>query len=305
MKRFIVKLVLATGMMVLIIVTMHVVVLVRQQSDVDAAYTIKPSQDILFLGSSEFGCSILQHPKYHNRVLWVSDTSVTSELMRLRELDRRGQLSTVKILMVPFNYTVLRAQNHSTDKWAWYQELAVSWRHLDLLPCGKMTFLAYIASNLRWPFHIHVSDSPPSRISLAERPESWRNDFIRTQCVRPRDDFSKRLPVGWESRLYKTYEEMASICKRHAIRAIAVKPPILPQYDACQLPSSFVLRDEWVKRLSVLGFEYCEADCELDEHDFFDTVHLIPSGSKKYTAALYCALLIPVNDEMTSRTTTH
>jgi len=296
MRRFAIKLSLVAVIMTSIIVAMHVFVVVRQQQEVDRVYTLEPCQDILVLSSSELGCAIVQAPKYHNKTLWVSDTSATSQLMRLRELERRGQLANVKMLMVPFNYTILMAQNAMTDKWALYQELSVSWRYLDLLPCSKMEFLAYIASNLRWPFHVHISDSPPVRGSLAERPKDWRDSFFRTQCSKPTDDFSKSLPEGWEARLLRIYEEMFSICQRHNIRMIVVQCPLLPQFDACQLPSTFALRDEWVRKLRQLGAEYCVPECSLDEHDFFDTRHLVPASSIKFTDALYRVLSLPIGE---------
>lgn len=287
MKRFVIKVAAVCLLMLAIIVAMHIYSVLSLQTTVDQAYKLTPDQKILVLSSSELGCAIVEAPKYHNKKLWVSDTSAASQLMRLRELERRQQLSHVKVLMVPFNYTVLMAQRPEVDKWAWYQELAVSWRYLDDLPCGGIEFAAYVLSNLRWPFLIHVQDGPPVRMPLSERPERWRNDFLRTQCAAPKRDFAADLPVGWQDRLRGIYAEMAAICRRHHIRLVFVQAPLLPQYDKVQLPSTFRLREQWIRDLKKLGAEYWVVPGGFDETDFFDVRHLVNPSAKRFTDNLY------------------
>jgi len=287
MKKLILKLSVACALMMIIIVIMHINAVLSLQPEVDRVYTLMPDQDVLVLSSSELGCAIVESREYHNKMIWVSETSAASQLMRLKELERRNQLKHVKTLILPFNYTILMAQNGFTDKLAWYQELAVSWRYLDDLPCNYFEFADYILSNLRWPFHIHIIDGPPVRNPLSERPTKWRESFIRTQCVAPKGDFAECLPPGWQDRLLGVYSRIADICRRHHIRLVFVEAPLLPQYDAVQLPSAFQYREKWKSDLEKLGAEYCVVPGKFDESDFFDTRHLIKSSSIRFTDALY------------------
>ena len=178
MKKFLARLMLLAVIMLMVVVVMHVVAVWRRQDELEAVYTVSPSTEVLFLGSSQVGCAIAEDPTGRVRKLWVSDTIAPSCLMRLRELERRGQLDRLKAVVVPFNIHSVMAQSERGYLWAWYLELPVAWRYLDMLPYGKLDLAWYMLRNLRFPFRMILSEVPPDRDALAARPEAYRRKML-------------------------------------------------------------------------------------------------------------------------------
>lgn len=292
MKKLIFRLCLAAMAIGCIIIAMHVAQVWHLRDAVEQAYSLKPEEDVLVLGSSEVGCGIANDPRFHAKKIWVSSTSTMSHLMRLRELARRQQLAHVKVLIVPFDFTTIMAQSLENEQWAWYQELPLSMKYLDGLPCGILSMLGYISANLRWPFNIHVSDRTPQRGALSERPEKWKEDFIKTQCRPVSENFESKLMRGWSTRLYEAYKQMAVICRQHGIRLVVVQIPLLPQYRNAQGHKILQLEKDWYDRIGKLGVECCRIDVQLDDRFFFDTRHLVEKGAMVFTEKLYQALNI-------------
>ena len=275
--------------LLMVIVGMHVVAVWNLQDEVEAAYTIDPSTEVLFLGSSQVGCSISEDEDnaYHLRKLWVSDTIVPSCLMRLKELERRKQLDHLKMVVVPFNLHSVRSQSERGYLWGWYQELPVSWRYLDMLPYSRWKFAWYILCNLRFPFHMHLSDKPPERQSLSSRPESYRNKLISEFQLSAQKMIVRGSSPEWEKRLFDAYREMGDICKRHGIRFVVYKAPLLPEFERNLSDNAQNQTAAFEKRLHDMDIEYVKPAVELDVGCFFDDVHLIKTGASIFTVELF------------------
>ena len=287
MKKFVARLALLAVVMSLVICVMHVVAIWNLQDELESAYTVDPSTEVLFLGSSQVGCSVAEDPRYHLKKLWVSDTITPSFLMRLKELERRGQLNNLKVVVVPFNINSVTAQSERGYLWGWYQELPVSWRYMDILPYSKVKFAWYILCNLRFPFHMHLSDNPPEREGLASRPESYRRKVLVQFQNAARKVQVRGSSPNWESCLFDAYREMSEICKRHGIRFVVYKAPLLPDYE-CNLSTEAQRQIAvYEKRLDDIGLEYIKPQIELNDKYFFDNVHLIKSGADIFTAELF------------------
>lgn len=289
MKRFVLTLLGLCASIAMIVLAMHAVVIYRQQAVVDETYTLgKNGADVLFIGSSQVGCSIEESPRFHNQKLWVSDTISQSFLMRLKELERRDQLKKIKVCVVPFNLFSITSQNKGSFLWAWYQEIPVSWRYLDMLPCGLFQFVRYIACNLRYPFHIHVSDSSSPQDPLNTKPQKYqeakRRGFVAS--AKKQSDPRGRLD-DWESRLIGCYDEMRKICARNGIRLIVYKAPILSCYEDAVPVAGKARVADMVKKMQAHGIEYVDTGLSLGEAHFRDAVHLVGSGASLFTERLY------------------
>lgn len=294
MLRFCRTLLALCVLMVLTIIVMHAVQIMSMMGDVNRTFTLKEDQDVLFIGSSQVGCAIVESPQFHNRVSWISDTIVQSYLMRLKEYERRGQLKDVKVCVVPFNVFSITAQNKKAFKWAWYQEIAISWRYLDMLPCGRLEFARYIACNLRFPFMIHVQDGPPMRDGLTARPKQFRERFFKGQDAWARSlSQVKGSYPGWEENVFCAYEEMREICNRHQIRFVIFRAPVLPRFDHLIPETGQRMVREWENRFRNSGFEYVDTEHEMPEKYFFDSVHLICDGAELFTEDLYRRMSVP------------
>lgn len=299
MKRFVITLLGLSAAIVVIVIAMHAVVIYRQQALVDEAYTLgKNGADVLFIGSSQVGCSIEESPRFHNQKLWVSDTISQSFLMRLKELERRDQLKKVKVCVVPFNLFSITSQNEGSFLWAWYQEIPVSWRYLDMLPCGLFQFVRYIACNLRCPFLIHVSDLTSPQDPLIRKPENYRRRMRNGNVA-----FAKKHtnPKGklddWEKRLPDSYAEMQEICARNGVRLIIYKAPLISYFENALPPSCTAKVADLVKRLQGDGMEYVDTGLSLGEESFRDVVHLVRPGASVFTTRLYEKCKLDIRDE--------
>ena len=297
MKKFIARLALLAVIMLLVIVVMHVVAVWRMQDELEAVYTVSPSTEVLFLGSSQVGCSIAEDPAGRIRKLWVSDTIVPSCLMRLKELERRGQLDRLKVVVVPFNIHSVMAQSERGYLWAWYLELPVAWRYLDMLPYGRLDLAWYMLRNLRFPFRMILSEVPPDRDALADRPEAYRRKMLAQFRQTARSAQACGTCPDWERRLFDDYREMDEICRRHGIRFVVFKPPLLSDYER-NLPKEALSRiDAYERRLREMGIEYVKPQPALDERHFFDDVHLIRSGADIFTAELFRLIELAVTNK--------
>ena len=289
MVKFLSRLALLAIILLMIIIGMHAVKIWNMQDEIKFAYTIAPSTEVLFLGSSQVGCSIDEDEErfYHLRKLWVSETITPSCLMRLKELERRGQLDHVKTVVVPFNVNSVTAQTRHGYLWAWYLELPVAWRYMDMLPYGKLELAWYILCNLRFPFRMLLQEFPPDRKSLAERPEAYRKKVISMFRKGAQACSGRAVGQGLQERLFDAYREMDAICKRHGIRFVVYKAPLLPAFER-NLPVETQDRiAAYERRLRDLHIEYVKPQIELDEKYFFDNVHLTMPGAKLFTAELF------------------
>lgn len=289
MVKFLSRLALLAAILLMIIIGMHVVKIWNMQDEIKSAYTISPSTEVLFLGSSQVGCSIDEDKEgvYHLRKLWVSETITPSCLMRLKELERRGQLDHVKTVVVPFNVNSVTAQTKKGYLWAWYVELPVSGRHMDMLPYGKLELAWYMLCNLRFPFRMLLEESPPDRQALIERPESYRKKVISIFKKDAQTCSGCAVGQDLQERLFDAYREMDEICRRHGIRFVLYKAPLLPAFER-NLPAETQDRiAAYERRLRDMHIEYVKPQIELDERYFFDSVHLTMPGAKLFTAELF------------------
>ena len=287
MKRFLARLALLAVIMLLVIVVMHVVAIWRMQDELEAVYTVAPSTEVLFLYSSQVGCSIAEDPTGRVRKLWVSETIAPSCLMRLKELERRGQLDHLKAVVVPFGIHLVMGQSESGYLWAWYLELPVSWRYLDMLPYGRLDLVWYMLRNLRFPFPMSLSESPPDRQALADRPAVYRKKMLAQFRREAREVQACGTCPDWERRLFDAYREMDEICKRHGIRFVVFKAPLLPDYER-NIPEDERNRMfAYEQRLRDMDIEYITPQVSLDERHFFDDRHLVMSSAELFTAELF------------------
>ena len=289
MVKFLSRLAAVSAILLMIIIGMHAVVIWNMQDEVNAVYKIDASTEVLFLGSSQVGCSIDEDEEqiYHLRKLWVSETITPSCLMRLKELERRGQLDGLKTVAVPFNIYSVTSLGKNGYLWAWYLELPVSWRYMDMLPYGKLDLAWYVLCNQRFPFRMLLEEEPPEREALAERPEAYRNKMLSQFRKEARKMRAYGSVPKWEERLFDAYREMDEICRRHGIRFVVYKAPLLPEFER-NFPAETQERiAAYEQRLRDMHIKYVKPQIELDEKYFFDAVHLTMPGAKLFTAELF------------------
>lgn len=289
MKRFLISIIGISAMMAIIIVIMHMICILKLKTEVNAAYTIMPGQKYLFLGSSQFGCGIEESPKWENKVLWVSDTTVKHSLIRLRELDKRGQLECLIAVLIPWNFIIPLQYTDRVLKWGWYQELPVSIFHMEDYPFCRIGFPCYIASNLRYPFCMFAScEYPKGRPSISQRPALWQKKFHDSIVSEASRLSTKNNCKCWKEMLESDIREFKRICDKNSIRLYVVKMPVLSEYRN-SAPKEILLDEEvWLKKLQDFGVDVLTPEQPQNEEDlFFDAVHFMEPGTKLFTEAVF------------------
>lgn len=291
MIKFITKLFVLSLTIVAIIVGMHIVAIYNLQDDVDKAYTLEPNQKYLFLGSSQFGCAVEERKDLNNRVLWVSDTTILHSLIRLKELEDRGQLKNIKVVFIPWNFVVPNQYSEKTIKWGCYQELPVTIKHIEYYPFHILGLIPYIASNLRFPFCMFAQcNYPTGRPAIGERPIVWQNKFYTKTCRESAGMiYGKGNFDGWEDVLKSNILEMKEICNRNNIVLSAIKMPVLSRYRNNVAESSLIAEKEWLSWFESIGIVVLRPQNLVgnEEDYYFDNVHFMEKGTSEFTQNLF------------------
>ncbi len=146
--------------------------------------------------------------------------------------------------------------------------------------------------NLRCPYRMILSEVPPDRDALATRPEAYRRKMLAQFRQTAREAQACGTCPDWERRLFDAYREMDELCKRHGIRFVVFKAPLLPDFEH-NIPEEE--RDRmfaYEQRLGDMGIEYVKPQVELDERHFFDDVHLVMSSAELFTVELFRHLML-------------
>ena len=262
---------------------------------INTVYPLDESQSILFLGASNVGCAIEETTEYHNKVLWVSASTIQSSVARLREYELRGYIKKVETLLVPFNAdVVIRYQTRQAFDKAWYKELPLLCTHFDLFQDDFISFLEYVSDNMRFPIPLQISEIPPSnRPPISSRDHKWRTAFFKF-CM---DDANTLetivkydLKSGWDEALLCAFKEMKDFCDRNNVRFVVFRMPMFPLYEKSIPASVRVKLLEIVERIREFGIEFCDTHAMYSEDEMFDEDHFVEKGAHRFTRDLYDAV---------------
>lgn len=292
MKRFVSHLAIFAAIFLAYIVVTHAWIWLLQSDRIDAAYSLRPDQRFLFVGSSTLGHSIVEDAAYSNKVLWVSAAPLDTTFMRIAELERRGQLECVEVLALPFSVQMLTLFRQDDVLWSWYQELPVSWRHLDSAPFGRNMLAKYILSNLRprVPFKAPVAMPTEMSVALSDMDEHHRRDFLNTIKTEFCEfDLANNYP-GWEMRFKENIARLLEICRRHDIRPVVYRQPLLPFFKENLPHTACVEERKWIVYFQAQGIAYLDVPEVYGESDFHDHMHMVHRGARRFTAEVFARM---------------
>ena len=287
MKKFVFRLVVAVTIMIVVVVIMYLPPFFAAERQIDEVYTIPHGTEMLFIGASNVGYSIYNDPGLKMKMIWVSGTCPLSILMRLRELERRRQLDSIKVCLIPMDISSFSAQTNEKLNWALYKELPLSLRYPEMFPEGRLAFAAYILRNLRSKAPFAVTEKAPDRPGLPDNSDNYRDYIYRlmkkeaTELVHLTED----APAAARS-LLDCIGQIKEVCVRHDIRLVAFRSPYLPLFRD-SIPKS--CWDEfyfYAKKLEGMSIEFVEIHLNLGEEYFFDHKHLTEVGAKIFTEKL-------------------
>ena len=287
MKKLLLKLslVVMASCAVVVAVVLHDTLKALEESE--QAYSATSVRDVLVVGSSQEGCSIVESERFKSKVLWVSQTVPASYLSRLFELERRGALGGVKTLIVYFNDQVYRLYSDNEIKFAMSIELPLSWRYCDVYGVSRMRLLGYMMQNLRFPLNIRLAErAPDERPSVVKK---CKKDFVKFESDTARSAKSFVAPVHRDERirrLSEVYARMKEVCDRHHIQMIVVDYPSYPVFEDMQ--PEFVKKDvETVYRnMKAMGIT-CHVARRYPKSFYCDYVHMTRTAADQFTRDLW------------------
>lgn len=285
MKRFILALLSLIVGTVLIVVLIHVGVIVSYQRDVKEAYSVRPNQKYLFIGSSQFQSIFqgkpMEDPQYHNKLVVIHNAGFNTFLLILRELERRGQLESIELLGIPFGEPVILEACQEYNNRGWFQLLPIGWRYLQDAPGGFWEFLEYVATSIRYPLLFVASDNynadkvPRPTKSIASRPEAMQRSMYAGFASGAKGfDFPRVLQPNWHEEFFRDLRAMKEICDRHSIRMVAIENPLLPIFRANFPPQSIEFKNGVIKEMEAMGIRHLALPDVLGDEDMVDFIHI-------------------------------
>ena len=291
MKRFVFSVALFAALFAALVACTYVWAIVSCESQIKEAFSHFDNQDVLFLGSSQIGCGIVESPQYHNKVIWTSGKTIQSVGIRLSEMERRGLLSGVTICFIRLNALTVFQQFEDGLNSSWYDELPISWRYGSWYPVSCFSQLKYALSHLKFPFSFSVRQAvPTNKVPICERDVKWRKEFFSEIFSRDYRSPIDKLASGWRASVERSLCEIKRICEANGIRLIALDLPILPQYEDMFSAEERKVVENLKEQVKCLGIEVFRVRGAFDEESFFDEGHLTAHAAERYTKLLYSQL---------------
>ena len=258
------------------------------QPRVEASLWVEPWQRVLFIGDSHIGCTFVEDPKYENRIIWEASMPQQFTTMRLREMEKRGSLKGVEVLVLDFGLQSIGQQRRERMKEFWWRMLPISYKHCDLLPLSWCDFLSQFVSPPSCRIHI-IEDMPTANISILSRSRDEKEEeFEKTAEMHFRwTDHPELMCTRWEESLKAAVCEIQDICKRNNIKLLFFTAPLTSYYND-SIPQRVEEKlQEFVGFIKELGVPYYDLRRWGRDDDFRDCFHFRLDGAIKFTEWFY------------------
>lgn len=292
MKRFL-RTVLCFGSLVTLLVLGVLVWRIgAQQSALRKSLAIQPGQSVLFIGDSHIGCTFVEAPRFHNRVLWASSLPQQFTLMRLLDMERLGTLGPVKTLVLDIGLQSFGQQKRERLNQLTCRSLGFAWRHLDRLPLEPKEFLPYLVTHLAAPMHL-VEPPPTQTTSILDQPQERRDkEFQETSNFHFKwISTPEVMAPNWQTSLKEALVEIQRLCARHNIRLVCFSAPLTSYYRQATPPELEVLLLQFTDFIRAQGIPYYDLRTWCEDRDFFDSFHLTRPAAERFTERFYREIL--------------
>lgn len=292
MKRFLFSCCCFGSLLAILLAASLIWRIAAQQPALRDSLTLRPDQSVLFVGDSHIGCTFVEAPRFHNRVLWASSLPQQFTLMRLLDMERLGTLAPVRTLVLDIGLQSFGQQDHSRLNELTFRSLGFAWRHLDRLPLDRGQFFLYLILHPTAPMYL-VEASPTQTISILDQPlERRQKEFQDTANLhfnwisRP-----EAMAPNWQTSLKKTILEIQALCTRHNIRLVFFTAPLTSYYRQAIPPELENLLQHFADFIRAQGIPYYDLRDWCDDRDFFDSFHLTRPAAGRFTERFYRDIL--------------
>ena len=263
-------------------------------------FHVRPEQKILILGDSHAQCDFLEKPDFGIKMLVYHSTQMNISLIRLKELERRGGLSGIKLCVLNFCQTTIREWNEEELLESSWRMMPYALRHCEWIFVDRhRVYLNLMRKMLVSPHDLPPLAADPSwRIdgaSFADRPADWRRKNVEGELGRHFGEF-KAMKDSRKLQL-QTLREINNVCTRHGIKLVLYSAPLTKEYYE-GIPDWAKANMEWwkvvVKDMGIPYYDYMQR-CGPDM--FADCDHLLKSGAERFTDLFYCEVLKPLLED--------
>lgn len=265
----------------------------------DSIFSMGKDVTVAVFGDSHARHSFTDDPTYCIKKFTFSASPLNVSLMRLKELEHRGELRNVKVCVVNFCYTTFSEMSFETQIRAMWQFLPFSLKYVDSAPpvWGKYGLYArlldFTLSNLDQcpPIADGNNDNVFNRTvqdtmtSLADRTSEWIEIALSgtfNMHFSYKENPSTMIP-GMDEYLFKVIQGFKTVCERNDIKLIFVSTPLSDAYRV-KIPTwAHEKMDAWVSILRGMGISYCNYMAWGEPKYFRDLDHLNRSGAEVFT----------------------
>ena len=274
MKRFVLTLAFASVLGFLVVALSLTFQIWHGQAAVEKAFAIPNGTRILCLGSSHTGCTWQEGDGVHS--VWLNGSAFVFSLMRLKEMERLGQLNEVKYCLVDADYEGLcgRMKKKHVEETA-LQSAYFVWRYLEFLPGAECE---YVWAALTWLGHRHdFKSSLPSGENVYKSLSAEKRDGLLKEA----EAAILREPATSQSIVVanqRALDEMKHLCDAYGIHLILFAGPLVNGHPLRGSHSD--LLDGWKAFCKKRGVAYWDLRDEMPDELFYDIDHLSVEGRK-------------------------
>lgn len=289
MRRFLVRLLLAAVLGVVSLVMLTAARIVLWQKDVDAHYVIPDDIRVIGLGSSHTGCNISEDTEFKTKNFWCAARGALFSLMRLKELERRNQLSKVKYCLVDCGLSCMAGFEEDALIEHFGEELPMCWRYVGMMPVSKWRLFFNALLNAGMSYKL-TDSAPIDEMPWTDRTTEDQARHIAKISTRKRSASSPPMCKDFEKVVNVTLDGIVAICKRYNIRVIFFASPTISCHPIKTDPGRYCEWQEVIDRLRKRGIEYYDFLSDCPDSWFRDADHLTRKGAILFTCECYKAV---------------
>ena len=256
--------------------------------DVERSMRFAPTQKVLFMGDSHVGCTFIEGERYENCVLWESSMPQQFTLMRLREMEKRGALKNIELLVLDIGQQSIGQQRKERMKELWWRMIPLSIRHYDLLPLSLWDRLEQYAKNPNGLIRIRHA-APDADVSVLTRTPEERESNLRQIAAKHFNwiNAPDEMCQGWERSLKSALDEICELCARNQVPLVFISAPLTSYYVNAIPRKAKEKLAELTDLIQDRRVPYYDLR-EWGEDDLFrDCFHFRLKGARKFTEWFY------------------
>ena len=288
MKKFALRAITLVLVVYGLLAFMLVVRCCRARELVARSVVTMPGSTVLFLGSSCVGCSMIETNDHGFAQIWQYRSTPQLSLVRLLELERKGELRKFKKVCLELGYQNFAYQTKQWMKDLFLQTLPMSWRYLDLADVSPIDLYVHFVHNCGARFELRSNN-----------PFAWEDDVsVWSEEKKARDweelkhayfdvlNDEAEMIDDWLLSIERTIECVQTVCRRHKVDCEVVVFPI-SSYCRSRIPADaekrLVRLLDWARRLGLRVRDY---RAEMPDEYFLNLNHLSRRGASRFVEKL-------------------